>query len=76
MHTSAILEGNLKGCPHDTWQSAPRCCSCVVVCTVHYAYHIEVWRLLALTTISCSAVFSVDHVCGNDSDALKLNGSE
>jgi hypothetical protein len=30
MHTSAILEGNLKGCHHDTWQSAPKCSSCVI----------------------------------------------
>jgi len=76
MRVSAILEGHLKGCPHDTWQSAPRCCSYVVVCTVRYAYHIEAWRLVALTNVSCFAVFSVDHVGGNDKDALKHNGSE
>jgi len=75
MHKSAIMEGHLKGCPHHAWQSAPRCCSYVAVCTVHCAYHIEAWRLVALTTISCSAVFSVDHG-GSNNDALKLNGSE
>ena len=36
----------------------------------------EAWRLVALTTISCSAVFSVDRVGGNYIDALQLNGSE
>jgi hypothetical protein len=36
----------------------------------------EAWRLVALTAISYSAVFSVDHVGGNDNDALKRNGNK
>jgi hypothetical protein len=37
----------------------------------------EAWKLVALTAISCSAVFFLnDHVGSNDNDALKFNGSE